>query len=373
MRRNISFFLTSIIFLVLVIQLDYRIVMGDPTPHLRFYPGFVMRDFVGEFFTVACVLENAQDLEGVDVKFSWNTTYLQCMTHTVTAPVEDYPESQPPSPYAGIIHAPLLVLKDTVDEIAGTYHVSMATLGGPTFNGSGTIFLLTFMVAAEPWEVDFVDTYLHFESTGILNSTDPMPHTTEDGVVRISNHLLPHHDVRVTQVSTSKSNGILTPVVGQSYAINISSTIHNDGNFTETFNVTLYANFILFDYTIATLIDNWTIPDLEMWAHVSVNSTWNTTGWAIGYYILNVTADTVPREADPTDNSLTLTVIVSILGDVDGDFDVDLYDAVRLLIRYGFEKGDPEYDDPNCDIDGDDDVDLFDAVTLLTHYGETYP
>ncbi len=365
MRRNIGFFLASIILLVLVIQPDHRIVRGDPTPHLRFYPRFAVVDFLGEFLTVACVLENVQDLEGLDIKFSWNTTYLYYMTHTVTSPVEDYPESQWPSPYAGIIHAPLIVLKDTVDNPAGTYQIAMATLGGPSFNGSGTIFLVTFMVQNVHSGVDFVDTYLHFESTGILNSTDPMPHTTEDGVVRIVDPFASHHDVEVTHVSTSKSSGILTPVVGQGYAINISSIIDNDGDFTETFNVTLYAN--------TTLIDDWTILNLERWAHVSVNSTWNTTGWAMGYYILNVTADVVPGEADPTDNSMTLTVIVSILGDVNGDFDVDLYDAVRLLTRYGFEKGDPEYDDPNCDIDGDDDVDLFDAVALLTHYGETYP
>jgi hypothetical protein len=62
-------------------------------------------------------------------------------------------------------------------------------------------------------------------------------------------------------------------------------------------------------------------------------------------------------------------VCVTIPGDVDCDRDVDLYDAVKLLVRYGAKKGQPEYD-PNCDIDGDGHIDLYDAVMLLTHYGQ---
>jgi hypothetical protein len=57
---------------------------------------------------------------------------------------------------------------------------------------------------------------------------------------------------------------------------------------------------------------------------------------------------------------------------VQGDFDVDLYDAVALLARYGAKRGNPQYS-AVCDIDGDGDIDLYDAVILLTHYGQKYP
>jgi hypothetical protein len=63
---------------------------------------------------------------------------------------------------------------------------------------------------------------------------------------------------------------------------------------------------------------------------------------------------------------------LTIPSDVDGRFDVDLYDAVGLLIHYGAKEGQLQYN-PVCDIDGDGDIDLYDAVILLTHYGQKYP
>jgi len=82
-------------------------------------------------------------------------------------------------------------------------------------------------------------------------------------------------------------------------------------------------------------------------------------------------ADTILGETNIEDNTLVTDerVCVSMPGDLDCDRDVDLYDAVKMLVRYGAKEGSPSYD-ANCDIDGDGDVDLYDAVTLLTHYGQ---
>ena len=57
---------------------------------------------------------------------------------------------------------------------------------------------------------------------------------------------------------------------------------------------------------------------------------------------------------------------------MDADFDVNLYEAVKLLIHYGAKAGHPECD-PNCNIDGDGDIDLYDAVRLLTNHGQEDP
>ena len=102
--------------------------------------------------------------------------------------------------------------------------------------------------------------------------------------------------------------------------------------------------------------------------------TWNTTGFVKGNYTLAAEATTVLGEIDIDDNTCLADecVCVSILGDLDADFDVDLYDAVKLLVVYGAEKGNPKYD-LNCDIDMDGDIDLYDAVVLLTNYGQKDP
>ena len=58
--------------------------------------------------------------------------------------------------------------------------------------------------------------------------------------------------------------------------------------------------------------------------------------------------------------------------DVDQDLDVDLYDAVRVLVAYGSELGDENY---NCHCDIAElygKIDQYDAILLLVNYGKKY-
>jgi parallel beta-helix repeat protein len=177
------------------------------------------------------------------------------------------------------------------------------------------------------------------------------------------------HDIGITGITTS------TTVVGQGFSLNISITIFNYGDDTETFNVTVYAN-----ETTITLLngENYTTVALASGESASVVITWNTAGFAIGNYNMTVCTTPVSGETDTTDNNLTDGwILVTIPGDVDGDlenghYDVDLFDAVKLLACYGAKEGEPNFD-PNCDIDDNGQVFLFDAVILLSRYGQKYP
>lgn len=57
-----------------------------------------------------------------------------------------------------------------------------------------------------------------------------------------------------------------------------------------------------------------------------------------------------------------------ILGDVDGDGDVDLNDLTALLSSFGLCDGDPLFN-PATDFDGSGCTDLSDLTTLLSNYG----
>ncbi len=57
-----------------------------------------------------------------------------------------------------------------------------------------------------------------------------------------------------------------------------------------------------------------------------------------------------------------------LVGDLDGDGDVDLTDLAILLGAYGTCDGDPNYN-PVADLDGNDCVDLTDLALLLGNYG----
>lgn len=65
--------------------------------------------------------------------------------------------------------------------------------------------------------------------------------------------------------------------------------------------------------------------------------------------------------------------VSSLVGDVDCDGEVKLYDAVTMLTSYGRREGAPTWN-PNADIAPPYGIiNIYDFVTFLYHYGEKYP
>ena len=104
----------------------------------------------GQTFSIAVVVENMRYLVGVDIEFRYDPAYFDYVSHTLTMPVEDFPDPIPPSPYPGTLHNPPLPLVDQITPSTGNYWAAFATLGGPSFNGSGTVFVMTLRVRNQP-------------------------------------------------------------------------------------------------------------------------------------------------------------------------------------------------------------------------------
>jgi len=165
-------------------------------------------------------------------------------------------------------------------------------------------------------------------------------------------------DIAVTDVKLAKT------VVGQGFTCKINATVQNQGDYEETFNVTLYAN--------TTSIATQTVT-LTSGNSTTITFTWNTTGFAKGNYTISAQAIPVPGETDTTDNTYTNGVVtVATVGDIVPDGTVDIYDLVTVAKAYGSGPGDPNWN-PNADINGDDIIDIFDLVLVAKHYGETDP
>jgi len=152
------------------------------------------------------------------------------------------------------------------------------------------------------------------------------------------------HDVAVMDIMPSKT------VVGQGYNMSINVTVENQGNFTETFNVSLYAN--------TTAIANLNNITLTIGNSTTVTFAWNNTGFARGNYTIKAVADTVQNETETADNTLIDdTVLVGVPCDVTSatpgvpDGICDMRDIGYMCKKFGATPGDPKWD-PNCDVSG---------------------
>jgi len=167
------------------------------------------------------------------------------------------------------------------------------------------------------------------------------------------------HDVAITGMNLSKS------VVGQGYPMRVNVTVENQGNFTETFDVTCFAN--------TTIIGTQTVTDLAIDESVTLTFAWDTAGIPYGNYTINAVADTIPEETDTADNSHDDgTVLVTIAGDVNGDKTVNTLDLSILSQAYGSSRGEPRYN-PAADIDENDLVDVMDLFILARNLGTAVP
>jgi len=170
------------------------------------------------------------------------------------------------------------------------------------------------------------------------------------------------HDVAVTDVKTSKDGCKPMPTVPDNSFVKVNVTVLNKGNFTETFNVILYAN--------STVAGTQTVTGLASGMQTVLYYTWNTTGWAHGNYTISAYAVPVAGEVNTADNPCKNGIIkVVIPGDINGDGFVDIYDAILLAGSYNAVPGRPNWN-PNADLKADDIIDIYDAIVLANHYGQ---
>ena len=83
----------------------------------------------------------------------------------------------------------------------------------------------------------------------------------------------------------------------------------------------------------------------------------------MGNYAIVGHVTPVQGETDLTDNTMMKWVLLTVPGDINGDFTVDIFDIVRMLTLYGMSNSSATYN-PNLDIDDSGDIDVFDVVIV---------
>jgi len=198
----------------------------------------------------------------------------------------------------------------------------------------------------------------------LTSDEDPLDNNFTDGIVWVKAREV--HDVAVTNVTTSKTGCKPPPTVCQNYTAKINVLVENQGDFSETFNVTAYASTLLNTYTIGTQT-----VTLSTKQNTTLTFTWDTHGYAKGDYTIWARADQVSGEANTTDNTYTDGVItVTMQGDINADKIVNTVDIVRVALAFGAVPANPNWD-PNANINGDEVINIVDIAIVALHFGET--
>jgi len=108
------------------------------------------------------------------------------------------------------------------------------------------------------------------------------------------------HDVGVTKLVVPA-----TAILGDLVTINV--TVANEGNFTETFNVTVYANI--------TLVGTQTDIALTSGDRTTLTFNWNTIGIVEGNYTINASV-VLSGDEDPSDNTRAAQIELKTVHDV---------------------------------------------------------
>ncbi len=227
------------------------------------------------------------------------------------------------------------------------------------FIANGSTYLLSDPISpSTTWSYTFNDVvdlqYYSFDKlwiTGFINVTAEV------------------HDVAVKDVSPCKT------IVGEGYCCKINVTVANEGNFTETFNVTLYADTTIIETKLVNNMPNGTLTILTF--------MWNTTNFARSNYAIKAIADKVSGEADTSDNTLQDgTVLVGVPCDVTGptpgvpDGVCNMRDINYIASKFMTTPSSPDWD-CNCDVTGptshvpDGIVNMRDVGEACSNFGKT--
>ncbi len=241
-----------------------------------------------ENFTIEVKISNITGFYGFDIQLSWNTSILNYTSHVVKIPVETYPE--------GVLHQPVLQIKNDVNASAGTYVIVCSSLQAPSFNGSGTVFEMSFTV------IEYGRCALDVSNSDLSDRKGyPIDHIVDDGY--FSNE---YYDVVVSSVVPSP----LHAFIGDT--INITVSVLNNGTTrAETFNVSVFYDEVLLDVKTVIALPPGAIETMIFY--------WNSTGVSPGNYGISANASIVSGESDVANNRLEdgiVTLTVEVIHDV---------------------------------------------------------
>lgn len=290
----------------------------------------------GDIFTLNITIKNVQNLYGYEFHLGYNTAVLTCFGVLI-------------HPVQGEMR---FTTKFSVDDYIGDVFVNVTYM--PPANPISTIPPLALATLYFKVDVKGVSELPLHDTKLVDPSGNPISHETGDGFFQSVTR-----DVAVISVIPSKTK------IYEGRKVNVSVTVENQGDyFNETFDVTAFYE--------TTPIGTQTVHDLPISQNKTLIFTWNTIGLPPCHnYSLKAEATPVPYETDLADNTLVEGYVkIKLMGDVNGDRFVDLYDLTAVALAFSSKTGDPNWN-PEADFIEDGVIDIFDLVVVTINYGRS--
>jgi parallel beta-helix repeat protein len=164
-------------------------------------------------------------------------------------------------------------------------------------------------------------------------------------------------DIALVDAKPSKA------IISQGYYTSVNVTVENQGELEQAFDVTVYANTTTIGERQVTLP-----PQHQK----TITFTWIATGFAKGNYTLWAHVSPVPYETDIEDNSfIGGPILVTITGDVNGDYTVNFQDAVIMGLAFSSKSGDLSWN-PNTDLNEDGYINFLDVILMGQNFGQSW-
>jgi hypothetical protein len=242
---------------------------------LSVYPASITAG-LGQDFTVNVTISNVQDLYGWEFRLNWTTTLMDAVNVTE-------------GPFLKSGGSTFFTVN--MNATAGSMIVDCTLLGSVNgTKGSGTLATITF------YAKNVGQSPLNLYDVILANSSEPpeeIPSQAKEGYAYIN-----YVEVAVTAVNFSPAALLAGGLV------DINATVEDLGGYSETFNVTAYAN----SHNVGKKS-----VSLGSGSSTNVAFIWNTTGYGFGDYAISASASVVPGETNTTNNTKVANNTLTIL------------------------------------------------------------